>query len=382
MNKIVTITAAYNPFFSKLLNWYGIKTGPEIPRQGEKFSFYTCEGYNDQNMHYLLSKIYKFKIFGDYADRSGTIKFAWNWYNPLPWKIPEYKGLNFEETAEFRVRELLSNNLEHYNILYSGGIDSTAVLIAFLKNAERDRFSICYTHESVDEYPELFQWLKNNNYLLVNIENLEIHKLPGKIITGGTGDTAWTVVLPYYLEKNYLKQNWRTVLQLEGAENNLIEFTERHYSISGKSSQTFADLLNFYGLNSYWYNGRFDPLAFDKNLRIDQIIAFYDSPEFESWSYHGTIENMPDVYTSYKQAAKDYIFKFAGHEDYRKYKVKEASRWFYYNRMVHPGGEHREPNFFIDTNGHRVGSDLLPNCTKDQFFERYGNTYDRCFNLI
>ena len=110
-NKIVTITAAYNPFFSKLLNWYGIKTGPEIPRQGEKFSFYTCEGYNDQNMHYLLSKIYKFKIFGDYADRSGTIKFAWNWYNPLPWKIPEYKGLNFEETTEFRVRELLSNNL-------------------------------------------------------------------------------------------------------------------------------------------------------------------------------------------------------------------------------------------------------------------------------
>ena len=382
MDKILTITPAYNPFFSKLLNWYGIETGPETPREGKKFSFYTCEGYGNQNMHYQLWRTCKFGCFGDYADRSNTIKFAWNWYNPVPWKIPEYKGLNFEETMEFRVKELLSEDLEHYNILYSGGIDSVAVLVAFLKNSERDKFSVCYTHESIDEYPELFQWLENNNYLLVNIENLEIHKLPGKIITGGNGDAVWNVISSYYLEKNYLKQNWKTVLQLEGATNDLIEFTEKYYYLSRKSSQSFADLVNFCGLNSFWYNGRFDPLSFDKNLRVDQIIAFYDSPEFESWSYYNTIENVPDDYSSYKQEAKDYIFKFAGHEDYRKYKTKVASRWFYYNRIVYPGGGHREPNFFIDTNGHRVGRDLLPNCTKDQFFERYGNTYDQCFNVV
>jgi hypothetical protein len=317
MSNILSISVALNPFFSKLLNWYGIETGPEIPRDDKKFSFYTCEGYNDQNMFYQLSKICKFG-FGDYVDRCNNIKFAWNYYNPTPWKIPEYKGLNFEETMEFRVKELLSEDIEHYSILYSGGIDSAAVLVAFLKNAEKDKFSICYTHESIDEYPELFQWLKNNNYLLVNVENLEIHKLPGKIITGFTADSVWTIIRPHYLEKNYLKQDWRTVFRLEGAENNLIEFTEKHYSLSGKSSQTFADLLNFYGLNCFWYHGPFAPLAFDKNLGIDQVITFYNSPEFESWSYYKSIENIPDVYTSYKQEAKDYIFKFAGHEDYRK----------------------------------------------------------------
>ena len=382
MSKILTITPAYNPFFSKLLNWYGIETGPETPRGGKKFSFYTCEGYDDQNMLYQLVRTCRFNIAGDYVDRCNNIKFAWNYYNPTPWKIPKYESLNFEETMEFRVRELLSEDSEHYNILYSGGIDSTAVLIAFLKNAEKDKFSICYSDQSIDEYPDLFQWLKNNNYSLVNLENLEIHKLSGKIITGFSADTVWTLINPYILEKNYLKQHWKTVLQLEGADNALIEFTEKYYSLSGKDSQTFADLINFCGLNSFWYHGPVAALAFDKNLRIDQVTAFYYSPEFESWCYYNSVKNIPNNYTSYKQEAKDYICKFTGHEDYRKYKTKVASRWFYFNRMVYPNGDHREPNFFIDTNEHRVGNDLLPNCSKDQFFERYGNTYDQCFNVI
>jgi hypothetical protein len=115
----------------------------------------------------LYSSIYT--LFDDQNiglnDRTRRIIFPIKTYVPDNFLVPTYKGisLSFKECCASRVKEIIHKHTQEnlpIKLMYSGGIDSTAVLCAFidylgLEQASK-KITIIMSKESIDENPVMW----------------------------------------------------------------------------------------------------------------------------------------------------------------------------------------------------------------------------------
>jgi hypothetical protein len=83
-------------------------------------------------------------------------------FSPVrPWCVPTVE-LSLEAALEHRVADICQSR-QKINLLWSGGIDSTAIVVAFLKHApDLKQCRILYSPWSTYEHPEFFNLLKSN----------------------------------------------------------------------------------------------------------------------------------------------------------------------------------------------------------------------------
>ena len=241
-------------------------------------------------------------------------------------------------------------------ILWSGGIDTTAVICAFLQVAtdeEKKHLLVRYCARSKEEYPLFFE------SFIPQLPSQEIEghvrdafedgftvtgdpadMLMGTLVMGGAFKGRYTNKKPNTLHFA-LEKPWRDVIPQWLCQRGLLEPTKKakedwllwmdpFVSAAPIPIVSVFDWLWWvtyackyqHDLMRVFYNRKEIP----EDIR-NNVVNFFESEEFHRWSFHHHEEKMPDkrVWASYKMPLKDFIFEHTGDANYRAHKMKVQS---------------------------------------------------------
>ena len=307
----------------------------------------------------------KYHVMGltDLRCRSGEFTTPWNATSPyrqiLPdLTIPETRTL--ADLIDSRANEIY-NNAQKLNkkimIMWSGGIDSTTVIISLLKaipaNQHKDILSICMTSDSLIEN---FFFYKNfispskipivhklsvdfsdtflNDYIL-------LHGDPADALFG-SGSIKFRPLLE---DEKYLlpyKDNMRLIYSLGNLSPNSWNFLVDKITLNLEQTNldqivTIADWFWWQYINFKWEGSLWRPFH-GAGLRKDHTSSiskdntitylentFFNTESFQRWSYTNIHNFYPGGIVGHKQEIKNYIFEFDRNSVYRKHKTKSAS---------------------------------------------------------
>jgi hypothetical protein len=287
------------------------------------------------------------------VDRCDKVVMPYNFKNEFP--MPkDLLGFNksYNDICVERAREIITRSRELNKpilILYSGGIDSTAVVISFLIAAEGDlsNIEICLNTYSIRENPNFYYKHIRGKFKLVPSENM-LNLLNGEyILVGGDfndqlfGSDLYQIIINYkdvsYLYENYSRENivaifehvgmdldsanlWYTLVDEQIRETNLCEI---------KKVKDFFWWLNF----SYkWQSVYFRLIARSTNRDIlnkefldTYCCYFFNTVDFQKWSMLNPDKKIKDTWTSYKITTKEFILDYTKDQEYFDFKTKLGS---------------------------------------------------------
>lgn len=247
-----------------------------------------------------------------------------------------------ERAFEIQDKLLLSDKKLH--VMWSGGIDSTAVLVSILKNFKSEaleRVVVCLNYFSIVENPMFYlKYIKDkikvdsvskkynldSDYIFVDGE-------PGDFLFGS--EFCLNKFMPKY--GDYVYKDWKNnldkikdVLDNDWLINNQIEnFTNKNVPVS-----TVMDFFWWINFDNRWsvkcFNKIISHLSYN-NINNDTIksvmengINFFNTIDFQKWAMcKDAIEpNYIRSLTDYKMPLKNYIFDFDNNEYYKDYYIK------------------------------------------------------------
>ena len=324
-------------------------------------------------------------------DRTGTLSngLRMKILHPIPPLDPSF-NLSIDQVIERRCRELLSKH-DRLHLLWSGGIDTTAVIVGFLRVATDEdwqtKLSVHYCPRSISEHPEFFerfiQPLPHHSPIDGHLRDfIDGSKV---VVTGEPADMVFgTVNLRQAFRGRYrpsrankdveggamipntiylaLEKPWRSAvpkwlrsmeLLAPGrvAEAEWLDWMSAQVDKSPVQINTLYDWIWWMGFSCKWQSDTLH-IFFNRSSMSAEVLEsvehFYTTEEWQQWSYHHHEERMADkfVWASHKLPLKRYIFEFDGDQEYHagKIKVKSAdSRWGYQlgiddqNNIVHFG---------------------------------------------
>lgn len=315
-------------------------------------------------------------VFGlnELRPRIGTFTTPWNLKRPNSYPVIDCSKENTESMSDILDRRAvtLSTTARERNkkivVMWSGGLDSTAVLAAFIKNLtaeELKRIVVCCNTESINENPHFYHTQIKDRLEMLHILDLGVTNefLNTHIML--TGDPADCIVGPSTIKYKSLILDGRNLLPWKDNLPLLYKVYE------SKDNPAFAqwwvdkisaniDEVQQSGLFTrvttisdwhWWqyynlkYNGSF-VRPFTKHKKYDKEIItqenikehfelnFFGHEDFQSWSYTNLHRLLSRGLKFHKEEFRDYIFELDGNEDYRANKVKLASWGFQNNNLM------------------------------------------------
>jgi hypothetical protein len=286
--------------------------------------------------------------------------------------------LTFSDCATLRAIAIWNHAVatnRKIGILWSGGIDSTAVMSSFIKNYSmselKDRLYVLTSTDGIRENPNFYK-----NFILPNFKIVSSEYLPWQfeqddvLVTGELNDQLFgSDLMKVYLRINQAKvanaklDKDHIIAYFDAFINNIkvtLVMVNAIYMSAAKVGVDLETNLDFF----WWYNFCFKWQAV--NFRVyalamprlipditqqwhsDHMFHFFQSPEFQLWSMNNPqIRHITD-WKNYKQKAKDYIFELDKNEDYLVNKIKKPSLFTVFH--------HRKMNQGIDSNFNLINS--------------------------
>lgn len=314
------------------------------------------------------------------VDRTLSTKLPFNIVVPRPWKTPSTQR-SLSDAMAARVHQILSTESK-VNLMWSGGIDSTAMLSAFLQNCDnRSQLRIIYSPWSTYEHPEYFKLLQQfDNLDLVDIsgERYLDWDFDGVVITGDGGDELMASIDESFLKTHgweSLHTSWQDFFYKKCPEDNFIEFCTQHFARSGREINTVLEAR-------WWFytscksrsilNTKYSLLFDLPDLDVNSVLGFYDSEEFESYIFWNIQDCMlTQDYASWKQVLKNYSMSFDGLDTWAKEKTKAHSiqPLLYSNKKLILKNQHW---LALLSDGTREATPSLPVLTKLEY-NKYTN---------
>jgi hypothetical protein len=327
----------------------------------------------------------------------------------LPWPqeiIPKYGmidydptfNLSFEEVCDIKAADY-ARRIREYNekfaIMYSGGIDSTVVMVSLLRvlsAEELKNVSVCTSVGGIIENPNFWKKYIFGKFNVIDSSTTKYDELINKgytPVTADDGDCIFGTVFGLSVYYNWQAMLDKSEISLDSKKfisNNIHRFSDPsiHYS-------KFKDLLIFYlnippnqrfpmvgqetpnpnfgrllydkfdlncrtaglPINSlhdfFWwlifnvkmlncgvrgalyYNDSIDP-----NRAIHAIDNWYNDPVYQHWSMNNNNngQKIGGGPATYKKAARDFIYDFDKNDWYRSFKLKLESMG---SNVVHQG---------------------------------------------
>lgn len=273
------------------------------------------------------------------------------------WPDPvEGFSLNYEEICARRVDELLSLQEQTGNplaVMYSGGIDSTLMLVSLFKRMSvaelRDRMTIYLNVNSINENPNFYR-----KHILgkLRIESSEksLDLLNGKKILLGAefNDHLFgnylNQILSLIFGQTYFKIPYsvdflREILRGLGFSDPSLEYwiPRLHHAVITQTVaqvSTMAEFFWWFNFNYRWQATYFSlvlrlPVRFRERVSEEFLKRhyhhFFMTDDFQRWALTNADKKIRETWTSYKWPAKDLIFEFDGNQDYRDRKIKAPS---------------------------------------------------------
>lgn len=249
--------------------------------------------------------------------------------------IHEIAGLksnwNLRECLEKRAQELVQLPFDKIFISYSGGIDSTAVVISFLKfcSAEQRRKIVILANlESLRE---------NRGFFSTVVENFKVESIfkdfsqrliseNAILVTGEHGDQLFgsdliaTAVRAFgdeAIHRSYKETAITVVKRFVGDEGLAKAFFENVHPIVEECPfpiRSTHDFFWWYNFSLKWQYVKFRYLAnagwSTPDLNFQRVRHFFDTPYFQKWSLSHHDQKIGKEWSTYKYPLKDFIFEF------------------------------------------------------------------------
>lgn len=270
----------------------------------------------------------------------------------IPEATQSWKGSfgDLMDQRAFRLRESCWDRTWYVD--WSGGIDSTAILTAILKNfvtADFENICIVCNQFSVMENPRFYFDHIVPNFRVIDSMSLDNESsIPDNIyrITGAPADMLQGAVRAVEAHQNGLdlKQSWRhnpdpllfwlTKITNKTTAHWIYQVVQQNLQHDPWAVDTYADWFWWINFNFKWIQQLCCHVhrirLIDIKEYINSLVHWYSSSDFQLWSIHEArydlaIDNIGD----YKKIAKDYIFAFDKNVYYHKFKMKgnSASRF-------------------------------------------------------
>jgi hypothetical protein len=303
----------------------------------------------------------------DWRSRLGEFKNPWGASCKSEYLPPAFTftNLSFSDVADQRAIELFSiakATNRRILILWSGGIDSTAVLSSFIKNlepADRDILTITLSSRSILENSHFYVNHISNKLDCLHYSNFDLTpELLKKyiVIHGDPGDCLQGPSIPAYakfIQQGTHKDPWRN--HISGIIDSVQPHPSHpHYSegfgkwfvnavsanleeINPENVITVADWWWWTYYNFKWefscqrpfFFSRSDfNTSFTKEELVDYATnTYFNSPNWQQWSYSNLQTLLPagtgwDVRKMHKHDARSYIFELDRNDLYFETKVK------------------------------------------------------------
>ncbi len=330
-----------------------------------------------------------FTMYGDWvipADRTDTVTMPIHIKAVCP--IPTFQTFtkSYEELCDERALEVLNSSEKigaPIYIMYSGGIDSTCVVVSMLKNAteaQRKKLTILLSPQSISENPRFYDEhlkgkvriessmlfadrLGTNDILLTGEHNdmiLGSEKI-GKLMVKYGADSIYKpynreMMIDFYagmvdgntaLSTFYIDMFERIATKAPMPLTSNMDFLWWiNFAIKWQSCYAYILLLtpqkNAHLINDAYLDSRF--------------ISFYNTDGFQLWSMNNLDKRIKDTWKSYKWVPKEIIYKYNKDAEYRDHKMKRGSltplTWrLFHNKFVDDEWkfyEHLDPNEYMN----------------------------------
>jgi hypothetical protein len=377
-----TISYANTLHLPKFLQWKNRKT----TGVAGVLKFQEFEQYNKL---IDINSIFSNQPFGQPLDRTGNLHLPLRYNTGRSWKYSD-TPIALSDALARRALDLLSTG-QKINLLWSGGIDSTTMVNAFLDNAtDFSQLRVLYSPFSVYEHREYL------TTFLVKFPKVELVDISGDVyltqqfdgifITGDTGDETQASIDESFLEEfgyDVLFQPWREFFYRRNSDTEFIDFCENYFSWAGRPIDTLLEARWWFYINSKMYCMLSTKLSFFadyKNFHPSNLKGFFDCDEFENYVAHNTHRLMSTAhYASWKQDLKDYCQSIDGFDQWAKQKTKLGSFQFHaytYKKTV----LNDQRSIFILDDGTRIHTPGLPLLSQREFENWYGTDLDYLLN--
>ncbi len=295
------------------------------------------------------------------VDRTGALRFPVRTKSlfPLPKLIDFTK--TYAEICDARAQELLQRadtlDVPLY-MFWSGGIDSTCILVSLLKNAtiaQKERITVLMSEDSITEYPDFYR-----NHIRGKLHRESATMFPyllgerALLVTGEHNDQLFGSDMVASIVKNYgfdaINQPFDCKLFIdffinrhdsltEEAASFLFEIIERLRSAAPITLHTNYDVFWWINFALKWQNVYVRMLSYAKKAPSKQYIQdyyvpFYSSDDFQLWSMTTPYRRVEGNWRHYKWTAKEIIYDFTKDTDYRDNKIKRGSLIFLFDRHI------------------------------------------------
>jgi len=238
----------------------------------------------------------------------------------------------FSELCKDRAIELsklVKDNDKKLSVFWSGGLDSTSVLLLLREQLPTNKIVVYYTEKSKEEYPGFFEKNIHNTFETKEFSMFTIWRAveeavkEGIVITGEISDQLFGSHTIREYSQEELKAPWQTCTKFNDIEH-LAMFVEK----CPRPISNVAELLWWvnYGLKYQWVQLR---MLQDNNVTVlnENIIHFFDTPEFNDYSMSTDIEEkLPDFdFKQYKYPLREVIYSLSKDANYAFTKPKEDS---------------------------------------------------------
>jgi hypothetical protein len=306
----------------------------------------------------LWAEIYKLvSINVCLVDRFAGFKvpFRFDLYEPfrLPARIDGFAD-SYEDCCWRRASEIARLQEEKrvpIALLYSGGIDSTLVLVCFAKlfGAQlKDRVKVFLSPDSIRENPAFyFSFIRKNCHIESSERFSSLFDGSHIIVSGELNDQLYgsdiARLLGSYehsgkMKAAYTREAVVRLFKLKGmsehAANTWFDLIDEHARRAPCRVETVYDFF-------WWLNFAFkwQCVYFRMLLRIDAAQRrnidrrfvdtyyqpFFGTPEFQKWAMANPDMKIQDSWRTYKFPAKRLIYEFNRDEQYLDYKTKAGS---------------------------------------------------------
>jgi hypothetical protein len=290
-----------------------------------------------------------------WMDRTGTIRIPIRMKNisPLPAMRPMKKTL--EEICNDRARELLSSAESlsvDIHVMWSGGIDSTLVLVSLLKNAtaeQKKHIVVLLTRESIMENPNFYSKYVRGQLQVVSANALPYLIGTKRMLVGGEGNDqlfgpglfykkliehSSMAALHQSYNRNLFFNFYRKISDDEALVNFYLDLVEGLRDKAPIPVTTNADFVWWEKFVIKWQSVKVRQLIASSPRNRELVTKewmdtlfpqFFMTDEFQLWSMQNTDKRIKDSWKTHKWPCKDIIFDFTKDADYHDNKTKWGS---------------------------------------------------------
>lgn len=287
------------------------------------------------------------------VDRTGSLTTPLNLYSlyPVPEQVVGVK--DFGTLCIERAAEILDEGMPVY-FMYSGGLDSTAMLVAFDQvlnqrgKSSYEQVTICTSPDAQAENPAAWQDIVMPNFQLLNTRDMlsDVKLENCRYVQGENADQLFgsdrVFTNTELLNQPYSHSNLRNFLagRISATRPQALDRLHAEFVVLANkcplSIRMMRDFLWWMNFTCKWQSVALRTLSFttvfENGARVPldhvkRFETFFNTVPFQQLAISGELDRWgdnPTAYT-YKKAARDFILAHTGWSDYVRTKMKVGS---------------------------------------------------------